>query len=140
MAIDPFLVEAQWKAKGLSLRTNGEKLKFKKTGVSEALHLYAVAAALPVGGAATKKTRLQAVKAAVVKCKNDHRNNTAFVAYVDNVDKGITREVTRSECGQRGAYDGLEQWVMSSSPPFWISPGRGNAKRIWSFCTMSGQV
>ena len=95
MAVDPFLVEAQWKAKGLPLRTNAEKLKIKKTGVSEALHAYATAAALPVGRAAAKKTRLQEAKAAVVKCKNDHRRNTAFVAYADNVEKGVTREVAR---------------------------------------------
>ena len=95
MPIDPFLIEGSWKSAGLSKRTTAEKVKFKKTNVSEALRAYAAVANLGFERAADKQTRLKAIKTVLTKCKADHRSNAAFVAYIDNVEKGVVREAAR---------------------------------------------
>lgn len=95
MPIDPFLIEATWKSAGVTKRTAAEKLKFKKTGISEALRAYATAEKLGIERSAEKAAKLKAVKVVLNKCKADHRANTVFVTYLSNMEKGITREVNR---------------------------------------------
>lgn len=95
MPIDPFLTAATWKSAGLTKRTAAEKIKFKKTNVSEAMRAYEGVAGLGPNRNPDKQAKLKALKVTLAKCKADHRANTAFVAYIDNVEKGIVREAAR---------------------------------------------
>jgi hypothetical protein len=95
MPIDAFLNEATWKSAGLTKRTTMEKLKFKKTGVSESLRAYAGVGNLGIDRGPDKQARLKSIKTVLTKCKADHRTNGAFVAYIDNVEKGVVREASR---------------------------------------------
>lgn len=94
MPISPLLSEPKWK-EALKLRTQGEKTKHPKTGVSEALRAYAAVGNQGLSHNAQKETALKAIKTALTKTKNNHKGNTAFLAYISNVEKGIAHEVDR---------------------------------------------
>ena len=88
-----YLTEAHWKANGLTKRTAAEKLRIKKTLVSEALRAYAAAARGGLDKQAAQGKALKDLKALLEKCLANHRGNAPFTLHVKEMKKKWADEV-----------------------------------------------
>jgi hypothetical protein len=88
------LAENHWKTNGLSKRTTMEKIKNRKTGISEALREYAP---LPHGAVfdrlADKKTVLKKIKDALDKCRRTSTGNQALLGHLTIMDTALAGEI-----------------------------------------------
>lgn len=93
--VNALLVEANWKKNGLAKRTDAEKKKLKKTGISEALREYAKVAAGKVvdePACKAKEDALKAILAALKIAKTNATGNTALLKVLADMEKAVKDE------------------------------------------------
>lgn len=128
------LAEAHWTKNGLPLRTAGEALKHKKTGVSEALRKYAAATkqgAYTVAGARAMEGALKSVSEVLKALLGNSKGNTKLIAHVNKMLAAVDSDVNERNglidrinlAGVEGDADvrtGWESWAAGKQfTPEW---------------------
>jgi hypothetical protein len=96
MPVPEALTEGNWKKKGLPLRTTMEKLKNKKTYISEALRAYAaIPDTVNFNRLADKQTALTNIKKKLKGCRDTSVGNRKLLDHLTIMDTALAAEVRR---------------------------------------------